>query len=627
LFLKMFFSTPAFSQYNVDALLEQAKNLIQKENYTEALTKLNICLSAQPANSEAYYYRGACKYALFDNNGAEHDFTMAISRYSRFLYDAYLFRSQVRYKVADYAGAIDDLNKVIAREPSDHRFYLQRAFAKLASGDYNGALADCQKCLNLNPIGAEDIYLCKATAEDALGNYPQAIADFDRALKFNSVSEDVLVRRGNTRYKTEDYCGAIEDYNAALKIDTANTLAYYYRAEAEFKQDSTTSALQDYSKVIVLEPRNSYAYFNRATIYANLGKYKNAIADYDKVLQLNPDNVDALRNRAKVKQSNNDLKGAIKDYDRVIELYPYFMEAYYDRARIKSELHDNSGAQKDFETGKMMSEVFHSKNKSQLSRDSALLANLFHLSADFNSTPKTMLDTLNIEFKPFFYIDQRKSESGSNYAFDPVLSKISKQENKSFYFTNSESHMHDTIVKEIKGGNDSWAHVINATNGYMLSQALTAINTIIENDSGNALAYFQRAIITCREIELTGSFEEPTFYTSTTRRPNENKTDNRRLSAIEDFSKAIQLQPGFSYAYFNRANLKCALRNFDGALKDYESAIKANSGLAEAHFNMGFIMYYQNEKSLACDEFSKAGELGIPSAYTFMKQYCSTLSK
>ena len=35
----------------------------------------------------------------------------------------------------------------------------------------------------------------------------------------------------------------------------------------------------------------------------------------------------------------------------------------------------------------------------------------------------------------------------------------------------------------------------------------------------------------------------------------------------------IKLNPGFVYAYFNRANLRCAQRDFRAAIVDYNEAI------------------------------------------------------
>jgi len=617
----------AEAQYNFDAILSSARKEISKNNFVEAIRKLNICLDTNPGNAEAYFYRGACKYSLYDNIGAEEDFTSALTNGGPYYYDALLYRSKVRYRLSDYSGAINDLNDVIKKQQLNPNLYVERAFAKLAANEFNGAISDCQKAIALKATG-EDVYLCKAAAEDALENYTQAISDYDKAVKINGKNENAYVRRGNTRYKAEDYCGAIEDYNKALVIDTACTLAYFSRAEAEVKIDSSAAALRDYNIVLNYEPRNSYAYFNRGVLYSNLGKTKNAIADFDKVLLLNPENIQALSNRAKLKQNIKDLKGAMNDYNRIIELYPYFMEAYYNRAQIKYNLKDAAGAKKDFETGKMMSEMFHSKTSSQLTHDSTVVAGLLHLSADFNRTPKSELDTLNIQFQPLFYITEKSGDEGTRgYADYSLLYKLDRSGNKTFCFSNNELSPGDRSSSGEGAADTVWSEIISMTNNFRLNDASEGINKIIQKDTSNAIAYFQRAIITCREIELMSIAGQPAMFLDTSQKNNGHEINKKRMSAIDDFSMALKLEPSFSFAYFNRGNLKCMLNDFNGALKDYEATIKAKPDFAEAYFNMGFVMYYMNYKNVACNKFSKAGELGISSAYTFIRKYCDDISK
>ena len=64
------------------------------------------------------------------------------------------------------------------------------------------------------------------------------------------------------------------------------------------------------------------------------------------------------------------------------------------------------------------------------------------------------------------------------------------------------------------------------------------------------------------------------------------------------------------------------LGDFFGALTDYEQAIKYNSKFADAYFNYGFLLYYQNQKEAACQNISKAGELGLANSFIFIRKFC-----
>ena len=153
------------------------------------------------------------------------------------------------------------------------------------------------------------------------------------------------------------------------------------------------------------------------------------------------------------------------------------------------------------------------------------------------------------------------------------------------------------------------------------------VNGIIKKDTLNSIVYFQRAIITCREIEsinklnITSSAGKSSFDKEAT------KINDLWVYAMNDLTRALQLDPSFYIAFFNRGNIKCMLHDFEGALKDYENAILLKPDFAEAHYNSGFVMFYLNDRNTACNEFSKAGELGLTSSYSFIKKYCSTISK
>lgn len=615
-----------FAQYRVEVFLESAKRDIEKSNYVDAISKLNLCITAEPTNVEAYFFRAACKYSLFDNIGAEQDFTSALTKYSPYFYDAFQYRAQVRYRLGNYQGALEDVNMAISKQNKNARLLIERAFIRLALSNYSGAIEDCNEALQMNILSA-DVYLCKAAAENALLDYKAAISDYDQAIKITPQNEDAYVRRGIVKYNMEDYQGAIQDYNYAISIDSACSFAYYNRAETQIKLNDNKAALNDYNIVLFYEPQNSFAYFNRGVLFSNMGRTLNAIEDFNKVLLINPNNIQALFNRAKLKQNAKDLNGAIQDYDKIIELYPYFMEAYFNRAQIKFELNDKEGAKKDMETGKVMSDVFHAKNNSQLSRDSSLMVNLLHLSANFNNSPKSDLDTLNIRFQPLFYIIPKKGKDNATYVLSPFLNKINQPNGQTFVFTNHEISFNDSMVDKQQETAPTWENIIYKTNIFYVKEAKQLINEVIQKDSLNSIAYFQRAIISYREIELLSDYTEGITASGLSNEADKIKEKNAWLSIINDFTKAIQLQPTFSIAYFNRANVKCRVLDFEGALKDYETAIKIDPRFAEAHYNAGFVMYYLNLKSNACIEFSKAGELGLTASYYFIKNYCTDIPK
>ncbi len=93
--------------------------------------------------------------------------------------------------------------------------------------------------------------------------------------------------------------------------------------------------------------------------------------------------------------------------------------------------------------------------------------------------------------------------------------------------------------------------------------------------------------------------------------------------AIADYSKIVALDNEFVYAYYNRANVYAKSKQIDKALADYDTVIQQDPYFAEAYYNRGIVKIYQGDMKAAAVDLSKAGELGLKSAYNIIKRYCN----
>ena len=57
--------------------------------------------------------------------------------------------------------------------------------------------------------------------------------------------------------------------------------------------------------------------------------------------------------------------------------------------------------------------------------------------------------------------------------------------------------------------------------------------------------------------------------------------------AIADYDRALELNPQFAQAYYNRGNAKRTLKDYQGAIADYDKAIELNPRFAQAYYNRG----------------------------------------
>ena len=63
----------------------------------------------------------------------------------------------------------------------------------------------------------------------------------------------------------------------------------------------------------------------------------------------------------------------------------------------------------------------------------------------------------------------------------------------------------------------------------------------------------------------------------------------RYTEAENDFNKAIEINPLYDKAYYNRGILKEELGYGEGALEDYNKAIEINPQYAGAYYNRGLL--------------------------------------
>jgi tetratricopeptide (TPR) repeat protein len=82
-----------------------------------------------------------------------------------------------------------------------------------------------------------------------------------------------------------------------------------------------------------------------------------------------------------------------------------------------------------------------------------------------------------------------------------------------------------------------------------------------------------------------------------------------KQSALEDYNKAIQLQPNYARAYNNRGLIRFDLGDKKAAIEDYNRAIQFQPDLFQPYNNRGLAHYALGDKQAAIADYNKAIEL------------------
>jgi tetratricopeptide (TPR) repeat protein len=86
-------------------------------------------------------------------------------------------------------------------------------------------------------------------------------------------------------------------------------------------------------------------------------------------------------------------------------------------------------------------------------------------------------------------------------------------------------------------------------------------------------------------------------------------TENRTDEAMDDFSKAIEINLKYTQAYVNRGVIYMNEKKYDLALDDFNAAIQLDPNLAEAYYNRGIVSVNINNNDQAMSDFSKTIQL------------------
>ena len=130
---------------------------------------------------------------------------------------------------------------------------VNRGIEKAKNGDLDGAIADFNSAIQLNPKDDAPYYnraQAKKLKKDAAG----AVADYTRAIELGSTNPAAYNNRGNARAENNDWDGAISDYTRAIELKSDYARAYYNRAVARKEKSDANGAAADFKRARQLDP-------------------------------------------------------------------------------------------------------------------------------------------------------------------------------------------------------------------------------------------------------------------------------------------------------------------------------------------------------------------------------------
>lgn len=223
----------------------------------EGISTISRAITIVPKNDAYYGYRGIMYKLTGDCTKAIRDMNMAlISDPDNIIY--LTARADCYQQTGDTDKALLEYKEVLNRNPEEYTLLVANGAINRKAGNYTIALDYLNHAIKLKP-GNAIAYEERAQLYITQQQYEQAIKDFDKTLELTPDTEE----------------------DKQLKA-----FAYNNRGFARFRAGQTEEAIEDINHSLQLFPGNSYAYKNRALVYLSLNRKSPACSDLAKAQEL-----------------------------------------------------------------------------------------------------------------------------------------------------------------------------------------------------------------------------------------------------------------------------------------------------------------------------------------------------
>lgn len=196
----------------------------------------------------------------------------------------YMLRAAIERDLQDYQKASDDYSFVLKQDAAAaNDAYIGRAFCQLRLGEFESAIADCNKTLK-GELGPSDALRIRAIAYSHSGMLQAALEDCN-----------ILLASENKKSQNQQPPTKGEGSSSPPIISDAEIFGI--RGLAYSKLDEPDKALLDLDKAIELGQQGVDLYLARARCFKIFGEWEKSLEDIESVLRIDGDNKEALKLR------------------------------------------------------------------------------------------------------------------------------------------------------------------------------------------------------------------------------------------------------------------------------------------------------------------------------------------
>lgn len=240
----------------------------------------------------------------------------------------------------DYQHAIADFTRAIELAPAEATYHHERGMAHWQNKESGEALEDFGAAIKIKP---DDVPALVARAELRAGRRDPAESirpDLDAADRASPKEAEVRLALGHLYEYVRDYPAAIAQYDRWIDSRKPDDVRMPAARNARCRVRALTGqqldrALADCNAAVRAQPKEAAFLDSRGLVYLRQGDYSKAVADYDAALALNPKIAWSLYGRGLAKQHLGQAAAGQADVAAATALAPKIAEEAASHGVVK----------------------------------------------------------------------------------------------------------------------------------------------------------------------------------------------------------------------------------------------------------------------------------------------------
>ncbi|MGI6046921.1 MAG: tetratricopeptide repeat protein [Petrimonas sp.] len=198
-------------------------------------------------------------------------------------------------QVQTHFRSIDNFSRLLVQNTNDAKLYFGRGMDFMLVQDYENALKDINKAIELQPDFLQSYFVRAVIMSKQLELDPllppetvtqESLTSVNPADRLKELPQIAKTKIPEVSTKSFKYDAILKDYEMILRLDPNFIFAYYNMAEIYSLEKDYRAAIDSYSKAIKIEPQFAEAYFNRGLSKLSIGETASGLDDLRKAGEL-----------------------------------------------------------------------------------------------------------------------------------------------------------------------------------------------------------------------------------------------------------------------------------------------------------------------------------------------------